>query len=165
LIVELVPEESTAVAALRHGETDIVAVNMDDALKVRDEGYELRILGRPTVPVICMLNTWESKGPISDVRVREALSLAINRQEIANTFFNGLVEPGGVLWTAPTSWGYDPAWTKSSYFGYDPVKAKALLAEAGYPNSFENPEITLYSMSYMPWLPDIRLLGGHRRQD
>ncbi len=162
LKVELVPEESTALAALRHGETDIVAVNMDDALKVRDEGYELRILGRPFVPVICMLNTWESTGPISDVRVREALSLAINRQEIANTFFNGLAEPGGVLWTAPTSWGYDPAWTKSSYFAYDPVKAKALLAEAGYPNKFENPVITLYSMSYMPWLPDLnQIISGY----
>jgi peptide/nickel transport system substrate-binding protein len=162
LKVDLVPEESTALAALRHGETDIVAVNMDEALKVRDEGYELRILGRPTVPVICMLNTWESKGPISDVRVREALSLAINRQQIANTFFNGLAEPGGVLWTAPTSWGYDPAWTKSAYFDYDPVKAKALLAEAGYPNSFDNPEITLYSMAYMPWLPDLnQIISGY----
>src|SRR4030042_533161 len=75
LIVELVPESSTALAKLRQGETDIVAVNMDEALEVQGEGYELRILGRPTVPVLCMLNTWASTGPISDVRVREALSL------------------------------------------------------------------------------------------
>jgi peptide/nickel transport system substrate-binding protein len=162
LIVELVPESSTALAKLRQGETDIVGVNMDEALEVQGEGYELRILGRPTVPVICMLNTWASEGPISDVRVRKALSLAINRQEIASTFFNGLAEAGGVLWTAPTSWGYDPAWTTSEYFEYDRDAAKALLAEAGYPDAFENPEITLYSMSYVPWLPDLnQIISGY----
>ena len=162
LIVELVPESSTALAKLSQGETDIVAVNMDQALEVQGEGYELRVLGRPTVPVICMLNTWESTGPISDVRVREALSLAINRPEIAATFFNGLAEAGGVIWTAPTSWGYDPAWTTSNYFKYDRVKAKALLAEAGYPDAFDDPVVTLYSMSYMPWLPDLnQIISGY----
>jgi ABC-type transport system substrate-binding protein len=109
-----------------------------------------------------MLNTWESSGPISDVRVRHALSLAINRPEIAATFFNGLAEPGGVLWTAPSSWGYDPAWTDSDYFKYDRTEAKALLAEAGYPEAFEDPVVTLYSMSYMPWLPDLnQIISGY----
>ena len=158
LIVTLVPEPSTALAALRQGETDIVAVNLDDALKVKKEGYELRVLGRPTSPVICMLGTWATKGPLSDLRVRKALSLAINRQEIANTFFNGLAEPGGVIWTAPSSWGYDPAWTTSSYFKYDPAAAKALLAEAGYPGKFENPVITIYSHPTNAWLPDLHLI-------
>jgi peptide/nickel transport system substrate-binding protein len=155
LVVNLVPESSTAIAALRQGETDIVAVNMDQALQLKKEGYELRILGRPTVPVICMLGTWTTTGPLSDLRVRKALSLAINRQQIANTFFNGLAEPGGILWTAPTSWGYDPSWKADPY---DPNTAKALLAEAGYPGKFENPEITLYSTTAVSWLPDLNLI-------
>jgi peptide/nickel transport system substrate-binding protein len=162
LIVELVPESSTALAKLKIGETDIVAVNMDEALEVQNDGFELRILGRPFTPVICMLNTWESTGPISNIKVREALSLAINRQEIADTVFSGLVEPGGVIWTAPSSWGYDPAWTTSDYFKYDADEARALLAEAGYPDAFANPEITLYSMSYVPWLPDLnQIISGY----
>jgi len=158
LIVELVPESSTALARLRRGETDIVAVNMDEALQMQDEGYELRILGRPTSPIICMLGTWASDGPLSDVRVREALSLAINRQEIADTFFSGLAEPGGVLWTAPSSWGYDPTWTSGPWFEYDINAAKALLAEAGYPDNFSNPEITIYSHPTQAWLPDLHLI-------
>jgi len=154
LIIELVPESSTALAKLRNGETDVVGVNLDEALEVQGEGYELRVLGRPTSPVIPMLGTWDSDGPISDLRVRKALSLAINRQEIADEFFNGLAEPGGTLWTAPTSWGFDPGWL-DEYYEYDLDAAKALLAEAGYPDSFDNPEIKLYSHATQAWLPDL----------
>ena len=158
LIVELVPEASTAIAKLKREETDIVAVNMDQAAALKSENHELRILGRPTTPVVCMLGTWATTGPLSDVRVRKALSLAINRQEIAKTFFSGLAEPGGVIWTAPSSWGYDRDWTTSSYFDYKPTEAKALLAEAGYPGSFANPVITIYSHPTQSWLPDLHLI-------
>jgi len=158
LVVELIPEASTSLAKLRRGETDIVAVNLDQALDVRGEGFELRTLGRPTTPVICMMGTWASDGPLSDVKVREALSLAINRPEIAKTFFNDLATPGGVLWTAPTSWGYDPSWTSGPWFKYDLNQAKALLAEAGYPDKFADPEITLYSTTATSWLPDLNLI-------
>jgi peptide/nickel transport system substrate-binding protein len=158
LIVELVPESSTALAMLRNGETDIAAVNMDEALDVQSEGYELRILGRPFQPVIPIMGTWASNGPTSDIRVRQAMSLAINRQEIADEFFNGLAEPGGVLWTAPSSWGFDPTW-EDTYFEYDPVAAKALLEEAGYPDAFENPVITIFSHAMGgTWLPDLNMI-------
>jgi peptide/nickel transport system substrate-binding protein len=158
LIIELVPESSTALAMLRNGETDIVQVNMDEALEVQDEGYELRILGRPTQPVIPIMGTWAINAPTSDIRVREALSLAINREEIAQEFFNGLAEVGGVLWTAPTSWGFDPAW-EDTYFEYDPAAAEALLEEAGYPEAFDNPVIKIYSHTMGgAWLPDLNMI-------
>lgn len=157
LIIELVPESSTALAKLRNGETDVVGVNLDEALEVQGEGYELRILGRPTSPVIPILGTWAVDGPTTDIRVRKALSLAINRQEIADEFFNGLAEPGGTLWTAPSSWGYDPSW-EDEYFEYDPDEAMALLAEAGYPDAFDNPEISIFSHATQAWLPDLHTI-------
>ena len=130
LLCELVPEQSTRVAKLKRGEVDIADVNLDQAVQVRDQGFGLRTLGRPTSPVIAMLGTWATDGPTSDIRVRQALSMAINRQEIADTFFNGLAIPGGVVWTAPVSWGYDPTWVDGPWFKYDPDQAKALLASA-----------------------------------
>jgi len=158
LIIELVPESSTALAKLRNGETDIVAVNMDEAIEVRDEGYELRVMGRPTQPVIPMLGTWSTDGPLSNVRFREALSLAINRQEIADEFFNGLAEPGGVIWTAPSSWGFDPAW-EDKYFKYDPDQAKTLLSVAGYPDSYADPVVKIFSHTMGgTWLPDLNMI-------
>lgn len=158
LIIELIPESSTALAKLRNGETDIVAVNMDEALEVRDEGYELRVMGRPTQPVIPMLGAWATDGPISSPVVRKALSLAINRQEIADEFFNGLAEPGGVLWTAPSSWGFDPAW-EDEYFEYNPDKAKERLQAAGYPDAFADPVIKIFSHTMGgAWLPDLNMI-------
>jgi ABC-type transport system substrate-binding protein len=133
-------------------------VDLDQAVQVRDQGFELRTMGRPFSPVIAMLGTWTTEGPISDIRVRKALSLAINRQEVADTFFNGLAIPGGVVWTAPVSWGYDPSWVEGEWFEYDPDEAKALLAEAGYPDSFANPEITILSHATNSWLPDLNLI-------
>jgi peptide/nickel transport system substrate-binding protein len=158
LLVELIPESSTSLAKLKRGETDVTSVNLDQALQVKSQGFELRTLGRPTTPVICMLGTWASDGPLSDIKFRQALSLAINRPEVANSFFNGLAQPGGVLWTAPTSWGYDPSWVDGPWFKYDPAQAKELLKEVGYPDKFANPVITLYSTTATPWLPDLNLI-------
>src|SRR6185437_14299023 len=72
------------------------------------------------------------KNPLRDVRVRKALSLAINRNGIRDRIMDGFAEPSGQLMPEGAS-GYDPAVKPDPY---DPAKAKALLAEAGYPNGF-----------------------------
>jgi len=161
LIVELVPEESTRIAKLKRGEIDITSVSMDRAVQLQKEGYEMRTLARPSNPIVAFSNLWDATGPTSDIRVRQALSLAINRPEIAEAFFQGLAEPWGVLWTAETSWGFDPAWKEEPY---DPVKAQSLLKQAGYPGSFENPEVKLYSHAQVGagWLPDFaQIIAGY----
>ena len=71
--------------------------------------------------------------PLTDVKVRQALSHAINRQAIVDNLF-----PGGarVVNSAcfPEQFGCEQDVT---VYDYDPEKAKALLAEAGYPDGFE----------------------------
>lgn len=70
--------------------------------------------------------------PLNDVRVRKALQMAIDRQAILDSLFDGegavtdTFVPAGVL-------GYNPDAPK---IAYDPEGAKALLSEAGYPNGF-----------------------------
>lgn len=70
--------------------------------------------------------------PLKDVRVRKALSKAINRNGITERIMEGLAIPaGGVL--AEGFFGSSP---KLKPEGYDPEGARKLLTEAGYPNGF-----------------------------
>jgi peptide/nickel transport system substrate-binding protein len=71
------------------------------------------------------------KNPMRDVRVRHALSLALNREALSERIMGGLGEPASEL-ANPTMFGaagLEPA-------PFDPELAKHLLAEAGYPDGF-----------------------------
>ncbi|MBV8916198.1 MAG: ABC transporter substrate-binding protein [Acetobacteraceae bacterium] len=78
------------------------------------------------------------KNPLRDRRVRQALSIAINRNAIAERVLQGGGKPTGQL-AVPGQVGYDPALRPPAY---DPATAKKLLAEAGYADGFR---ITLHS--------------------
>ncbi|MBE9539787.1 MAG: peptide ABC transporter substrate-binding protein [Proteobacteria bacterium] len=74
-----------------------------------------------------LINT--GRPPVDDVRVRQALSMAVDRQTLADTVLQKSVFPAYSI-TPPGTLGYQPP----KLFGYDIEKAKALLAEAGYPD-------------------------------
>lgn len=72
------------------------------------------------------------RNPLKDVRVRRALSLAINREGIVRQVMGGHATPSGQLLPAGVM-GHDPTLKPDPF---DPQQARALLAEAGYPNGF-----------------------------
>jgi len=67
--------------------------------------------------------------PWKDVRVREAMSIAIDRVAIAKKLYQGLAVPAPIGLMIP-------GWDKLKPIPYDPNRAKQLLAAAGYPNGF-----------------------------
>jgi ABC-type transport system substrate-binding protein len=72
------------------------------------------------------------------------MSYAINRQEICDTYFKGMAKPGGRWFINENGWAWDPSWKPDPY---DVAKAKQLLANAGYPGKFKNPEIQVYAQA------------------
>jgi peptide/nickel transport system substrate-binding protein len=74
-----------------------------------------------------------AENPLRDLRVREALSLAINRQAIDERIMQGTVTEAN-QWMPANTFGYNPA---IKNIPYDPKQAKELLAEAGFPDGFQ----------------------------
>jgi peptide/nickel transport system substrate-binding protein len=73
-----------------------------------------------------------ASNPLRDVRVRQAISKAINRQALVARTLEGLAVPASNI-VAPGILGYN---SNIKVEAYDPAGAKKLLAEAGYPNGF-----------------------------
>ncbi|MEN3330197.1 MAG: oligopeptide transport system substrate-binding protein [Acidobacteriota bacterium] len=81
-------------------------------------------------------------GPFDDVRVREALALAIDRERVSRDDLGGATEPAGKFLPEAMS-GEKPVVDKAGLIEHDVNKARELLADAGYPNGDGFPVIKL----------------------
>jgi peptide/nickel transport system substrate-binding protein len=128
-----IPDANAALAALQAGDIDVLAFGIGpESVEVVRRAPSLQIIqGETTSDVILALNN--SKKPFSDVRVRRAITHAIDKPEVVKGAMFGL---GRVLGS-----NIDPL---NPYFvdmakvvPHDAARAKQLLTEAGYPNGFE----------------------------
>ena len=128
----LVPEESTRVAALRAGDADLVPVGMQSKKQVEDGGGRLVFAQEAVISQPGLQGCWEPQYPCHDIRVRQALDLAIDKQVIQNELYGGpeVFEVKGWKTVTPSTIGYTP---EMDPWPADPDKARQLLADAGYP--------------------------------
>jgi len=134
LVLRSIPDETTRVAALKRGEVDIIyAIRGELAEDVqRSKGLTLKpavILGTYW---LYFADQWDPKSPWHDPRVRQAASLAIDRDTINQAITLGYSRITGSI--VPDS--FDFYW-QPPVPAYDPGKAKELLAAAGYPKGFD----------------------------
>lgn len=126
------PDISSRFLALASGELDVAALPYEQQWV--DRARELGLKVDLTTPGNAYTIHYNMKvKPLDDVRVRQALSYAINRAEIIAFSGKDIAEP--VL--SPVPQGYFGHTTEGlPLYPYDPNRAKALLAEAGYPKGF-----------------------------
>lgn len=125
-------EEQTRYTELTAGNIDLAYDLPPDNLAQVKANPRVQYLETPLGHVwFLVLNT--TGGPTADVRVRQALAYAIDKQAIINDILKGT----GVPATGPVPSIIDYAYNKNvQTYDYDPDKAKQLLTDAGYPNGF-----------------------------
>lgn len=130
--VRTITDASTRAASLQSGDIDLtVALSASDMESIRNDERFTVLEGQEIYCKTMYLNL--SNQYLSDVRVRQAIAMAINRDEIAYVATEGLGE--AALMPLHDSYGY-PKVAEETVFTQDVERAKELLAEAGYPDGF-----------------------------
>lgn len=143
LTMLLVPEESTRVAMVRTGEAAIASIGPETMLAASRAGLEVLSVPGTMQAIFQFWGTYKPEvkdNAIARPRVRQALSLAIDRKQIIEHVMNGKAQmPFPFSTFAYTEYFSADRWKKWSEeaYRYDPVLAKKILAEEGYPNGFE----------------------------
>ncbi|MGH8067364.1 MAG: ABC transporter substrate-binding protein [Candidatus Entotheonellia bacterium] len=164
LVFVKVPEPATRMAMLRAGSVDVIEIGGEYVEELKAVG--MRTLTMPNVAWVWIIlgGQWPTKPsydpavpwalPDADRarKVREALNLAVDKQAVLRQVLGGLGTAAGAVNYYPT----DPWATEALLkpYPYDPAKAKALLAEAGFPKGFD------LTMNLTAWpgrgfLPDV----------
>lgn len=126
----VIPEDSSRVAALTSGEVDVITkVPTDQASRVEGIG-ELNVLNLPE-PRLYNMDLYTTEGPLSDVRVRRAINLAVDSESLVAAILggSGIPERGQVV--PPGVEGFCETVTP---IGFDVAEANRLMAEAGVSN-------------------------------
>jgi ABC-type transport system substrate-binding protein len=132
--VEVGQEPLVALLRLQKGEVDIAGDGIPPAkfleIKNSPEGAQMIVDGEQ-LHIGCLMLNIEIK-LLDDVKVRQAINMAVNKERITR-ILNGRATPANQP-LPPLMPGYDKSFTG---YAFDVEKAKALLAEAGYPDGFE----------------------------
>jgi len=145
-----VTEETTRLAMLKTAEADLAQISVT-SLKSLAGDSSIRPLKVPNIGgmLLYMFGQGDPSNPLSKLEVRQALSLAIDREAIAKGIYQGYARPLTV-----STWNPDmpnfPGWGKT-VIKQDMDKARQLLAKAGYPDG-KGLKITLHNYEY-PTLP------------
>jgi peptide/nickel transport system substrate-binding protein len=142
------PDAATRTAAFRTGQSDfLVLQSLSEVEAIRKTNPSAVVQALPSTLTPFGVALAQDRPPFNDLRVRRAVSMAIDRQKQVDTVFEGHGLLGcGVPYnyyqdTKPTMKDLGPWWR------YRPAEAKKLLAEAGHPNGFET---TLFYYEYFP---------------
>ncbi len=128
-LFKVIPDASTQLAAFETGETDIIFVNQPSHIAKLEQMEDVE-LTEVAINSLIYLGFNAASAPLDEATVRQALSHAVNKQEIMDTALGGI----GKLACSPlasTLPGYDPSLCDNE-LTYNPALAETLLSEADY---------------------------------
>lgn len=136
----IIPDVATRMAGLRGRELDLAEVEQQDLDSLKQSNPDLQFVEWEWLYIPFVY--WKlDKPPFNDARVRQAVSMGINREERTKIINNGRGNWNNAIPWALSDWWLDPRGPEmgpnGKFFQYDPAEAKKLLAAAGYPNGLK----------------------------
>jgi ABC-type transport system substrate-binding protein len=128
--MRIIPDSETARMLMEAGEADFWKWGYWRG--VEDDGFKL-LSGWTGLIYSIWPNTADPNSKWNDIRLREAIEYAIDKQAIVDAFGADMFKPMKML-TPPGEWGYDPDYPAREY---DPDKARQLVIDAGYPDGLD----------------------------
>lgn len=159
-----VPELATQEAMLKSGEADIIEATGETVDRIQGDGMEVRSFPQSNITMVAIGGSYRpaaQQQPTKDIRVRKAMSLALDRQAIIDATLPGAKLPETPYGTSSVTADLDlnrMAELSKEVQRHDPDEAKRLLAEAGYPNGIDHIYIDTFDRTgavAMPKLAEI----------
>jgi peptide/nickel transport system substrate-binding protein len=138
VVIRTIKDTASLLSAAQAGQIDWAAgISANSVSAAKSAGLNVNAIDGGSVSAITVEN--QVSGPLADVKVRQAIAYAIPRTDIINAALGGQGEATSSV-GVPDLLGYNADDVKM--YDYNPDKAKALLAEAGYPNGLSLTAIT-----------------------
>jgi len=135
LEIKIIPDEASIIAQLRTGNIHHAMLEDNKNYLLVKDDKRLKALRTSRLGFDCLVMNHGRK-PYDDVRVRQAVSLAIDRNEVLQVAASGLGQVTGPCTPAMKPWAL-PIETFKEWYTPNPERAKKLLADAGFPNGFK----------------------------
>jgi peptide/nickel transport system substrate-binding protein len=128
--IRVIPEQASLLAGLRSGSLDAALLTEGSVLRLAQRSPDLNVLVKPSLNLRTYgFNT--TREPFDDPRVRRAIALALNRDEIVQIAELGFATPSSPLPSSATEWA--TALTELPNYSQNLAEARRLLGEAGVP--------------------------------
>ncbi len=134
LVINVLADATAALNAIKAGEANAIKVgSSNDLAEIEAAGWTVNSNELDFAGLLLLDRDGTMSEALGDVRVRQAINHAIDREGMLQAIENGNGTITGQVFPESSS-AYDPAY--DDYYAYDPEKARALMAEAGYADGF-----------------------------
>lgn len=139
----VITQDAARILALESGDVDVIANVTPQNIPILRDNENLAVVQKPTYRLFYWAFN-NTKEEFADVRVRQALNFAIDRQALVDFTLQGVGQPADAP-IPPAVIGYAPLDT----YAYDPVRAQQLLQDSGFPSDWEGVAYVTEGRYYM----------------
>lgn len=153
LVIKVLENDAAAVSALKTGQVDAGIVGNTSVKEVEASGLDILQFKGQTTRLLLTDHLGEVVPALGDVRVRQAINMVFDKEQVAEKLYLGNAEPTAQVFREGTAAYIEDL---EDPYPYDIEAAKALMAEAGYPDGFALELPTMEGQNFETLMPYVK---------